>query len=271
MNTLRIIIASALSVLSLSAVAQEQRTIVISDSLSARSSMLPVKLGVQWKGMYKMQFGDYGVGERKGGWVVSTQKSALFNRKTESSSIKKFYFELNGPANNTARVNAANSIATEALREWIFMSYSKGRSEFSIGTDAELLLEENTITAFITINDDSTDVWSLVMTTFKGKRAEGHYDAVALFSNGARKIYLTPVTSNDKGQDKRSIPAYGYELTENTRGVGALQFYGGGVMGMNKNIVWLANDVDDKERLLFAAALATVLQYKMDNPDFLIR
>jgi hypothetical protein len=216
---------------------QTQRKIVISNS--NRVDELPVKVGAAWMGkIYKMTFGEYGVGESKMGWAVTTQKAGILDRKTKSSSKQKFFFELKGSSTDIVRVNAVTSIDTEALREWTIGSYSTEHIQYSLDEDAELLLKSNSFSAIMTINNDTTDIWSLIMTTFKGSKVDGRYQPVALLSNGLRNIDLVPVSSNENGEDERKIPAYGYELRENGDGVAALQFYGGGTMGMNKNIVW---------------------------------
>jgi hypothetical protein len=255
--------------LTLAALAQTQTTIVISSGLSSRVDQLPVKVGTAWMGkIYKIKFGEYYVGESKMGWTITTQKAGILNRKTESSSKQKFSFELNGSSTEIALVNAVSSMDTEALREWTITSYSTSQVQVSLDTDTELLLQSNSFSAIITIDNDTTAIWTLIMTTFSGSKTDGHYVPIAQLSNGTRKIALVPVTSNDNGQDSRKIPALGYELMENGHGIAALQFYGGGTMGMNKNIVWLPRDEEPKMKLLLAAALTAVLQYKMENMEF---
>lgn len=247
----------------------QKEKIIISDSLRDRADELPVKLGPQWMGkIYKIKFGEYNVGESKMGWTTSSQKAAIFNRETESNSKQKFSFELNSSASDVAYVNAITSTSTKALREWTMLSYSNDHSQFTISKDAELLLEANSFSAFITINKDTTDVWSLVMTTFKGSDVNDHHQPIALLTNGEREIFIVPITSNENGQDKRMFPACGYELKEDGRGLAAVQFYGGGTMGMNKNIVWLPQFAEPKMRLLLAAALTAILQTKANSMSF---
>ena len=89
-----------------------------------------------------------------------------------------------------------------------------------------------------------------------------------MLTNGARKIFLVPVTSNKNGDDKRKIPAYGYELIENELALGAVQFYGGGIAGLNKNIIWIHRGLETKMKLMLAAAMTAVLQKMADNMSF---
>lgn len=248
--------------------AQKEKTIVISDSLNAHADKLIVKMFGVGVGVSKFKFGDYSIVKTKAGWGTSTEKSKIFNRKTETSSKQKAYFELVGPTADVAHVNTVHEIDSKALREWTWLSYSTQNSKFSIDEESELLFEENTYSAFIAINNDTSDVWSLVMITFSGSQVDPSSKPVALLSNGLRKIYLVPVTSNDRGDDKRLLPAFGYELRENGQALAALQFYGGGAWGGNKSIFWLPQDDEPKMKLLLAAALSAVLQHKMGHTGF---
>jgi hypothetical protein len=251
----------------LSGLAQNQKTIVLSDSLRGRVDELRVTMGTAWMGkVWKIKFGAYSVGESKMGWFVTTNKAGIFDRKTESSSKQKFFFELKGASNGMAHVNAVSTVDSEALRDWAVSINSDGN--VSLNEEATLQLQTNSFTALMTINNDTTDIWSLIMTSFKGNTIDGHYKPIAVLSNGKRKIDLVPVTSNENGQDDRKIPAYGYELKENGIGIAALQFYGGGSLGMNKNIIWLPHDVDPRMKLILAAGMTAVLQYKMGQMEF---
>jgi hypothetical protein len=251
----------------LSGLAQNQKTIVLSDSLRGRVDELRVTMGTAWMGkVWKIKFGAYGVGESKMGWLVTTNNTKILDRKTETSSKQKFSFELKGPSVDIGQVNAVTTINSEALHEWNIAFNSNG--DVSLQEDAKFLSQSNSFTALMTFNSDTTDIWSLIMTTFKGATSNGHYTSIALLSNGKRKIDLVPVTSNDNGQDDRKIPAFGYELKENGIGLAALQFYGGGTLGMNKNIIWLPRDVDPRMKLILATALTAVLQYKMGQMEF---
>ena len=68
------------------------------------------------------------------------------------------------------------------------------------------------------------------------------------------------VTSNRYGNDPRSLPATGYEFVEGDQAIGALQYYGGGLWGMNKFMVWLYQDLDTDTKLLLAAAMTAVME-----------
>ncbi len=240
-------------------IARAQKDIVISDSLAANASKLNVKLGVQWFGkIWKFRFGDYAVVSSKLGWGSTSTKGNFFNTKTESKSTEKFSFLLANSTNDTAKVNAANNISTQSLKEIEILPH------FSWGNN-ELLQETRNFSAFITINQDTSETWALLMNITRGSSTHGSYDVY--LTNGERKILVIPATSNKNGSDTRSYPALGYEFIENGQSLAALQYYGGGALGMNKNTVWIHNSPDDKMKLVLAAAITAVLQIKANSPQ----
>ena len=246
-----------LFMLTIANITQAQKEIVISDSLAANGEKLKVKMGSQGTGkIWKFQFGNYAVISSKAGWTTTSTKGNFFNTKTESKSTKKFSFLMANKINDTARVNAANNIETQSLQELeIFSKVFWGSNE--------LLQETQNFSAYITINGDTSEIWALLMNIIKGNNAQGSYDV--LLTNGERKIFVTPASSNKNGGDTRSMPALGYEFIENGQSLGAVQYYGGGMMGLNKNIVWIHNSLDEKVKLILAAASTAILQTKADS------
>jgi len=63
------------------------------------------------------------------------------------------------------------------------------------------------------------------------------------------------------------LSALGYELIENDHVLLALQYYSGGVLGMNKNIVWIDNTLDPGMKLVLAAAATAIMQLKVEDFD----
>ena len=246
------IVLICLLILSVSIYAQ--KTIVLSDSLAANSDRLPVKMGTQWFGkIWKFKFGDYEVASSKMGWANTSSKGNLFNTKTKSKTTQKFSFTLAGPGTDNTHVNAASNIESSEVHSLELFT------NFTIGTDVTLK-ESNNFSAYIRNNNDTNDTWALLMHVVL--EFDQVTKAESLLTNGTRKIYLHNVTSNDKGEDDRKYPAMGYELRENGKAIAAVQFYGGGMMGTNKNIIWLSKDADPAFRLMLAAALTAVLQDK---------
>ena len=247
-----------LFMLAIANIIHAQKDIIINDSLAVNSEKLKVKMGSQGLGkIWKFQFGNYAVISSKAGWTTTSTKGNIFNTKTESKSTKKFSFLMTNKINDTAKVNAANNIETQSLHELEFFSNAFWESD-------ELLLQETqNFSAYITINGDTSEIWVLFMNTISGSNTQGMHDA--LLTNGERKIFVTPVSSNKNGGDTRSMPALGYEFIENGQSISAFQYYGGGMMGLNKNIVWIHNSLDEKVKLVLAAASTAILQIKTDS------
>lgn len=231
----------------------QKTNVILSGNFANNADELKVKMGTQWFGkIWKFRFGDYEVVSSKLGWTTTSSKGSLFNLKTESTSKEKFSFVLSNKSQDKAKVNAARQVKMESLREIDILPH------LSIGGD--VLEESGNFTAFININEDTTSTWALLMNVVKLK--DGNNDYEAFLTNGERKIFIQPVTSNDG----RSLPALGYEFIENGSPLCAVQYYGGGALGFNKNIVWLGKQLDEPMKLILAAAMTALLQIKVTTP-----
>ena len=245
--------------LSVGSLCKAQKNIVISDSLSANAEMLKVKMGVQWGKIWKMHFGDYAVVSGKSGWTTSSTKGNFFNTKTEDKSTQKFSFILVNKTPDSARVNAANNIQVQSLHEMeLFPHFSWGSNE--------LVQASHNFSAFININSDTSQAWGLFMNVTNARDAEGSYEA--FLTNGERKVFIIPASADKNGNERTSSSAMGYELKENGKPIGAVQYFGGGMLGMNKNIVWIHNQLDPTFKLILAAAITALLQIKVTAPGF---
>ena len=84
-------------------------------------------------------------------------------------------------------------------------------------------------------------------------------------------FYDRPVGRGDIGGldaadgGEQAMPARGYEFREGDRAIAALQYYGGGYPTSKKHlVVFLRNDLDPRAKLLLAAAMAAILQSKVN-------
>jgi hypothetical protein len=228
--------------------AQAQKTIVISDSLTAHAEKFTIKMGSLWMGKIKnFGFGDYAMVSSKVGATTGTSNSNLFNTQTESTLHKKFEFVLiNKPTEtDSARVYAgAHNAMVQSLRK---IALGNG---WSVGNDE--MVESNNFTALITINRDTSETWALFMggTSLNGV---GNYQAY--LTNGKRKVLLALASSIKEIQYTSAWNAVGYEFFENGRSLCALQYYG---FGKSPNIVWLDNRLDAKFKLVLASAMTSV-------------
>lgn len=215
-------------------------------------------MGTQWMGkIWNIRFGEYAVVSSKMGWTTTSYKAKLFNRKTESASKGKFSFVLNNKTADSARVNAATYVLTQYLRDIELLP--------NLSLAGSLLKDSSNFSSFVTFNGDTTETWLLSMIITKGRHTARDYEG--LLTNGEREILIMETTSNKNGEDTRRIPAYGFEFIENGQSLCALQYYAGGAFGMNKNVVWMGNQHDNKMKLLLAAAMTAILQVTYDLID----
>ena len=111
------------------------------------------------------------------------------------------------------------------------------------------------------------DRWVLVIKIIEGNNDENKDQAI--LTNGERLIKIVSTNSNLHGEDNRSIPAYGYEFFEKDKVLCAMQYYGGGVLGYNKNLVWIRSTLDQKMKLALAAAMTSLFQKEMNSASSL--
>ena len=57
----------------------------------------------------------------------------------------------------------------------------------------------------------------------------------------------------------------GYEFTENGKTICAMQYYGGGAFGLNKNIFWIDSTLNQSMKLIVAAAMTSILEMIYDD------
>jgi hypothetical protein len=238
---------------------QAQKDIDLGDSLNLSAEKMKVKMGTQWFGkIWKFSFGDYAVRSSKMGWGVTSSRSNFFNTKTESESTQKFSFAMTDGDNNTAHVNAAENIKIKRLNEIEVLPH------LVLGGD-EILLRDDNFSAFITINEDTNDVWALLLNEVTGTAVAR--ESSGILTNGVRKITLMSVITSNNAKRAGPLAARGYELVEGDHSISAVQYYGGGLMGQNRSVVWFRRDLDNPFKLMLAAAMTAILQVRIGNPN----
>jgi len=233
------------------------QNIVISPSLEKNAEPMKVKIGTAGFGKIpKWKFGEFAVVQSKAGWTKTTSKSNLFNTKTESKTTQKFSFTMCNASGDSALVNAAKNI------EWKSIQGLEVFPGFFIG-DNDVKLDAFNFTATITINRDTSATWILLMQSEMGSETQNTGNA--MLTNGTRKMLIFGASSNVDGSDKRTFPAAGYEFREGDDALMALQYFGGGALGYNKNIVWISDTPDPKMKLILAAVATGVMQLKFSE------
>jgi len=233
-----------------------QKTIEISDGLALHADKFNVKLGSQGPGkMWKMHFGEYAVVSSKMGWSTGSSKANLFNTKVESRSTQKFSFILSNKSGDSAWVSAAYNIQAKALQEVEVIA------GFSWGSN-ELLQESKNFSAYININQDTSETWALFMHVASGRDSAGNYEA--FLTNGERKIFIIPVGQQKTGNPFKQPPA-GYEFFEKKLSLSALQY--SSMMAMYDDIIWISREQNTKMKLVLAASMTALLQSKISEQN----
>lgn len=230
----------------------QQKDIVLDGDLQANAERMKVKMGTQWMGkIWKFKFGDYAVTDSNSGWMTTTSHKKMFSFKESSVTEQEFSFILEDGTGDRAIANVAFSIGSEALVSLIDFG------DFAIGSDVALSGSQN-FSAFLYTGSMEDDVWVLVLN--KGGSMSGEEVFTGFLTNQKQTIYIYPTSSNKEGNDSRSLPALGYEFAEGERALCAMQYYGGGALGYNKNVIWLRSDLDQHQKLILAAAMTSLLQ-----------
>jgi len=263
----------------------QDRTIVISDALSANAQALKVKMGSQWSHrVWKVSFGDYAVG--KGSSQVeesaasSTTKEAKKNDiwQRVSTTKTRYDFTLSDSRSNLAIVQAVNDVSAEEFKHVVrtlkFLNPKKWLDSVLDADDVRDAPLWNTETywkpdessnrsqvfsAVINTSADDADTWVLIMAMSEG--ADLGHEREASLSNGERQIQIVGTSSNKHGADPRAYPALGYEFVEGEQTLCALQYNGGGgFMSDYKRLIWIDSRLDQRMKLILAAAMTSLLQ-----------
>lgn len=246
---------------SLGTIYAQNKTVVINKELEENSDKLKVKLGTQWMGkISKIKFGDYKVVDSKNGWVKTKVKSNFWNTFSESKTENKFSFVMEHKSLGSAIVNTLSQMTVKEARS--VNLFSIGDFDFFTGPDDDYTSTQ-IFSSEIQIKDDSGEPWSMQLAMTNDNDAG--YSDEGILGCSDRLIFIEPISSNKNGNDSRKIPARGYEFIEDNKSLGAVQYYGGGVFGLNKNIVWIRSNLKPKMKLILASAMIVILQIKPDQ------
>ena len=228
-----------------------QKVIIISDSLIANADVLPITF-IKSRGFNafpKLRFRDYAVLSGKWGMPLSNQSSNVLGTKSKEKSSRKFSFILTGTANDSVKVDGVMKTVSETR------SPLQIKNITVIGEDEQI--ESLNFSANIVVTGDSSHVWTLSMKTESGGETSKYE---AFLTDGKINILITPVRTN-----RYTVPAYGYEFTENDRFYSAYQ-YTSTIKYINQYTIYLGKSLDPKMKLALSGAMVALLELK-DSPD----
>ena len=233
--------------------AAQARSIVVDGDLQANADVLKVKMGVMHaRKIFAFKFGEFAVVSSKMGTGVTTTSGY------QSRSRQKFAFVLRGPGPGTASVEADQNVDAGTI--------SSIELPGGVSIDLQLIAgHSDQLVATIALGAEPAANWTLTLVVVRRLAGLREEVPIAVLSDGTREIVISPVTSDAPGAERSAAPARGYQFAEGGKALGALQYYGGGLLGMNKNVVYLRRDLDPQDRLLLAAAMTAMLQANLNS------
>ena len=188
----------------------------------------------------KYQFGPYKVASGKAGWTTTKSSSKLFSFETRTESDKKSSFVFIGDDQDSVIVNTLTNIRA---------------NETVVGDMSTLNLSDNSYVAFIAPGEDTT-VWQMNLFTRSGNEVEGNYHAEGILTNGKSEIQIREVKQWEDGSNAFFELIVGYEFYLDNQSIGAVQ---ASIDTFKKKVVWLHKNLDNKMKLVLAAASASLI------------
>jgi hypothetical protein len=231
--------------------------IEINQELRAQAPEWKVKIGTAWPGkITNFRFGEYAVVQSKQGASKSSYNQKPFTRNASSSAELEFSFTLCNSTKDSVFVSAASRTNLEERKaalefEWL-----------SVGESGILSESDYFEVRFGLENGEKTDWLMLLVRSWR----EGQEKVITEMSDGERTIQIVPVRSSS--DDARKIPALGFEFELNGEAIAAVQYYGGGMLGLNKNKVWLRPDLDPELKLVLSGAMTALMDYKLQRGPY---
>lgn len=227
--------------------------IIIDEDLRSGADMHKVSLGMQKPGRtWNFKFGDYSILSSKApGAVTTTTLGGTHHTRQE------FSFVMKGADPATVQVSAVQNGRAEDIRD---LSLGAG---FAIDLEA-IAGGTDDLAASIRLDGDQGEPWMLLLNVERRMANTIEETNMSLLASGEREIRIEPVTSDPPGEKPSSLPARGYQFFEADRPIAAVQYLGAGVLGFNKNVVYLRRDLDPGTRLMLAAAMAVIMQAKIN-------
>ena len=128
-------------------------------------------------------------------------------------------------------------------------------NETVVGDMSTLNLSDNSYVAFIAPEEDTT-VWQMNLFTRSGNEVEGNYHAEGILTNGKSEIQIREVKQWEDGSNAFFELITGYEFYLDNQSIGAVQ---ASIDTFKKKVVWLHKNLDNKMKLVLAAASASLI------------
>jgi hypothetical protein len=216
-----------------------QKIMKLDNELKANSKPMEAnRKGVSSIGKY--QFGPYKIVSGKAGWTTTESKSKFFSFETKSESRKKSSFVFVGNDKDSVLVNTSTNTKT---------------SDTEIGDLSILNQSNNNYIALLSFTNDTT-VWRMIVVTRIGEEVEGNYQAEGILTNGITEIQIREVKQWEDGKTSALKLIMGYEFFLDNNSIAAVQ---ASLDTFQKKFVWLHQNLDERMKLVLAAASASLM------------
>lgn len=245
--------------LSRSAWAQSRgKNIPIDPILAANSEAFKVKLNTKGPMKYWcLQFGDFRIITHEMGDLETRESSNFLKTKMTHKSKDHISFSLHSNSPDSVHTVAISEKTVQELRSLeICRDFYWGRDDF--------LKDSHFLSAIIRGSWDKNTRWFLLIEQDYGKTRQKYE---AFLGNDERIIKIIHLCSNSIGKNKRIYPALGYELIEDKEALSAVQYHGGGALGLFKKTIWIKSSIDHRTKLILAAAMSALIL--LETPDYI--
>ena len=216
-----------------------QKIMKLDNELKANSKPMEAnRKGLSSVGKY--QFGPYKIVSGKAGWTTTKSKSKFFSFETKSESQKKSSFVFVGNDKDSVLVNTSTNTKT---------------SETELGDWSMLNQSNNNYIALLSFTNDTT-VWRMIVVTRSGEEVEGNYQAEGILTNGITEIQIREVKQWEDGKTAAFNLIMGYEFFLDNNSIAAVQ---ASLDTFQKKFVWLHQNLDERMKLVLAAASASLM------------
>ena len=225
----------------------QKQMMKINDSLKTNSSFFEVKrkgFGVN----AKSEFGPYKIISGKTGFYTAKSNSKLFSKVTATESKQQSSFVFVANEKDTVEVNISISSQSKSVTE---NHLTIEKKELKIEKESNTKEATNNFAAIISPLHDTAD-WQLVYFKRANVDSSSQQKEFKTLSNGQTEIQIKEVNESDNGKFSLLWIYHGYEFLLNGKVVAAIQT-------LSKQYVWLRNDLDEKMKLILAAAIAAIM------------
>ena len=239
--------------------ASAQKMMMLNENLKANSQALPVK--IRGGSLMKHDFGVYKTISAKAGWSSTKSSTKIFSGNEATESKQKSNIEITANEKDTASINIALNIKSEAVRDKV-ISFSKDRVAWEREEEPSKYKERRNLVAVITTSMDTT-TWNYVQVDMVNSENAQENINNAFLTDGNRRIDIKRVSKWDNGKSPTLYFTVGFELYIDGVVVAAVQ---NPMDTFQKKYVWIKSDSDEKTKLIIAAAAVILLSFTNQVP-----